>query len=157
MVRTERRVLMGKKRREQVQSQGQSKWLSPREKIRQFKAAFGDWTDDKEEKVAMQARMKFASRWMEECGAAEIKDIDMNNPQIALEWKLCHPGVLRALKNEKSREEFLSTLTPEELDVYMNKTDEKGASYRDLEGKSGFTKKNIAKAVVKYKQTAKQS
>mgnify|MGYP006353620889 CR=1 FL=1 len=145
---------MGKKRREQVQeNQGKSKWLSPREKIRQFKAAFGDWTDDQEEKIAMQARMKFAPRWMEECGVTDIKDIDMNNPQISLEWKLCHPAILRDLKNETKRNEFLKTLTPEELDVYMNKVDEKGASYRDLEGKSGFTKKNIAKAVVKYKKT----
>lgn len=123
-----------------------------REKLRQFKVAFGNWSDDQKEKIAMQARMKFADRWMEESGVTEIKDIDMSNPQISLEWKLCDPSVLRALKNEKTRQEFLETLTPEELDVYMNKTDENGASYRDLEGKKGFTKKNITKAVVKIRK-----
>lgn len=141
---------MGKKRREQIDKK-ESKWVSPREKIRQFKVAFGDWTADKQEKVAMQARMKFADRWMKESGVTEIKDIDMNNPQISLEWKLCDPAALRALKNETERQKFLDTLTPEELDVYMNKTDENGASYRDLEGKKGFTKKNIAKSVVKFR------
>ena len=141
---------MGKKRREQI-DKSESKWLSPREKIRQWKAAFGDWSDDQHEKMVMQARMKFADRWMEESGVTEVKDIDMSNPQISLEWKLCDPAVLRDLKNEGTRQRFLDTLTPEELDVYMNKVDEHGASYRDLEGKKGFTKKNIAKSVVKFK------
>ena len=127
------------------------KWLAPREKIRQWKAAFGDWSDDQHEKMVMQARMKFAERWMEESGVTEIKDIDMNNPQISLEWKLCDPAILRDLKNEETRQRFLATLTPEELDVYMNKVDENGTSYRDLEGKKGFTKKNITKSVIKFK------
>lgn len=141
---------MGKKRRESI-DKTEGKWLSPREKIRQWKAAFGDWSEDQQEKIAMQARMKFADRWMKESGVTEIKDIDMNNPQISLEWKLCDPAVLRDLKDETARQKFLDTLTPEELDVYMNKVDEHGASYRDLEGKKGFTKKNIAKAVIKYR------
>ena len=141
---------MGKKRREQI-DKSESRWVSPREKIRQWKAAFGDWSDDQHERMVMQARMRFADRWMRESGVTEIKDIDMSNPQISLEWKLCDPAALKALKSDKLRQNFLDTLTPEELDVYMNKTDENGASYRDLEGKKGFTKKNIAKTVVKMK------
>lgn len=135
----------------ETETKVKKKWLSPREKIRQWKVAFGDWSEDKHEQMVMQSRMKFAERWMLESGVTEIKDIDMTNPQISLEWKLCDPAALKALKNEESRARFLATLTPEELDVYMNKVDENGASYRDLEGKKGFTKKNIAKTVIKMK------
>lgn len=150
---------MGKKRREQVNKK-EGRWLSQKEKLRQFKAAFGDWTADQQSKIAMEAKLKktrkldgksLIDRWMEESGVTEVKDIDMSNPQISLEWKLCDPAALRDLKDETARAKFFETLTPEELDVYMNKTDENGASYRDLEGKKGFTKKNIAKSVVKFR------
>lgn len=144
---------MGKRRREQIaEEKEKSGWLSPREKIRQLKQAFGDWSDDQREQMVMQARLKFANRWMEESGVAEIKDIDMTNPQISLEWKLCDPAVLKDLQRPGGRERLFETLTDEEKDVYLNKTDENGAHYWDLEGKKGMTKKNIAKSIVKFKR-----
>lgn len=147
---------MGKRRLEKVkENEGEStgrKWFSPREKLRQFKLAFGDWGDDQKEKIAMQARMKFVNRWMEESGAERMEDIDYKNPQISLEWKLCDPAVLRDLQSEGGRERFFQILTDEEKDVYLNKTDENGCHYYDLEGKKGFTKKNITKSVIKFKR-----
>ena len=123
-----------------------------KEKVRQFKVAFSNWEDDQREKVAMQASMKFADRWMEESGVTNISGIDFKNPQISLEWKLCNPGVLKDLQREGGRERLFEILTDEEKNVYLNMKDENGASYTDLEGKKGFTKKNVAKSVIKLRK-----
>ena len=45
---------MGKKRRENI-DRSESRWVSPREKVKRWKAAFGDWSDDQHEKMVMQA------------------------------------------------------------------------------------------------------
>lgn len=128
------------------------KFVSYREKVKQFKQAFGDWKDDQRESIAMQSRMKFVDRWMEECGVTNMSDIDYSNPQISLEWKLCDPAVLRDLQKEGGRERLFEILSDEEKYVYLNQKDENGASYTDLEGKKGFTKKNVMKSVVKFRK-----
>ena len=148
---------MGKKRREALEQKVengeiQKKHVSPREWMKRMKEAFGDWGEDQREKVAMQARLKFMPRWMEECGVDDWHDIDYTNPQIHLEWILCDPGILRELTREGGRDKLFEMLTEEEKDVYLNKTDEKGAHYYDLEGKKGMTKKNIMKSVVIHKK-----
>lgn len=151
---------MGKKHREQLEQSVKNgelvkKHVSPREWMKRMKQAFGDWGDDQKEKIAMQARAKFMPRWMEECGVTDWHDIDYKNPQIHLEWILCDPAVLKDLQNEGGRDRLFQMLTEEEQDVYLNKTDEKGAHYYDLEGKKGMTKANIMKSVVIHKKVKK--
>ena len=59
--------------------------------------------------------------------------IDFSNPHVSLQMKLCDPYWQKAIKNDKGRAEFLSILTDEERDLYLNYVDENGARYSDLE------------------------
>ena len=147
---------MGKKHRQKLEESGiEGTHISRSEWIKRAKAAFHDIDDAKNQEIANRTRAKFMPRWMEECGVTDWHDIDYSNPQIHLEFILCDPTVLKDLQNEGGRDRLFQMLTDEEKDVYLNKTDEHGAKYTDLEGKQGFTKANIAKAIVQYRKVKK--
>ena len=42
-------------------------------------------------------------------------DIDKNDPQISLEWKLCDPANIMMIQSERTRQKFLDTLNEGEL------------------------------------------
>lgn len=94
-----------------------------------------EWTD----KMTVQVRADFLDRWMEitdneyEEPCRDYGDIDYSIPQISLEWQLCDPSVLFGLRDPTKRAKFLSLLTDEERDVYLNACDKDGNRYTDLE------------------------
>jgi len=147
---------MGKKHRQKLEESGiEGTHVSHREWFKRAKEMFHDIDDAKNQEIANRTRAKFMPRWMEECGVEDWHDIDYKNPQIHLEFILCDPAILKDLQNEGGRDRLFQMLTEEEKDVYLNKTDDKGAKYTDLEGESGFTKKNIIKAVTQYRKVKK--
>lgn len=121
--------------------------------LKEKKGNIEDWIDDE---TAMKTRAKFAqTRWMPYQGVNKIEDLDLSDPQISLEWKLCESDVLKYLLEPGGRDRLFATLTEEEKDIYLHKTGTDGASYTDLEtGKSGFTRKNIAKSIIKIRSKA---
>lgn len=147
---------MGKKHRQKLEESGiEGTHVSHREWLKRAKEMFHDIDDAKNLEIANRTRAKFMPRWMEECGVDDWHDIDYTNPQIHLEFILCDPAILKDLQKEGGRDRLFLMLTDEEKDVYLNKTDDKGAKYTDLEGKQGFTKANIVKAVTQYRKVKK--
>lgn len=89
-----------------------------------------------DEEVA-QIRMHYYTRWAYICNQDkyasedELKAlkyglgtlggmIDFHEPHVRIEWLLCDPQYQRAVKKDSTREEFLSLLTDEEREVYLN-------------------------------------
>lgn len=90
--------------------------------------------ENKKGGVLAQIRAKHYPRWCELCGVEDPKDIDYNNPFVKIEWLLCDPAWLHAIKTPKGVNEFLERLgDPEAQDIYLNYVDDEGGSYRDLE------------------------
>lgn len=85
--------------------------------------------------ILTQVRAKHLSRWMEVCGVDSPDEIDYENPFVKIEWLLCDPAWLHAIKTKKGREEFLERLgDPLAKWIYLYYSDEEtGDSYRDLE------------------------
>ena len=87
--------------------------------------------------VVNQARAKWFDRWVEYTHEVEpdfpAGEYDLSIPEIHIEWMLCDPYNLRIIKSKKHRHEFYEKLTPVELDVYLNRADEGGHRYCDLE------------------------
>ena len=91
--------------------------------------------NEKKGGVLAQVRAKHYPRWCEVCGVTDPADIDYSNPFVKIEWLLCDPGWLHAIKTPKGVEEFLNRLDdPLAKWIYLNyKDEETGDSYRDLE------------------------
>ena len=91
--------------------------------------------ENKKGSVLANVRAKHHARWMQVCGVTEVEDIDYDNPFVKIEWLLCDPAWLHAIKSEKGREEFLERLDdPLAKWIYLYYADEEtGDSYRDLE------------------------
>lgn len=85
--------------------------------------------------ILTQVRSKYLARWMDVCGVDSPEDIDYDNPFVKIEWLLCDPGWLHAIKSKKGREQFLERLDdPLAKWIYLYYSDEEtGDSYRDLE------------------------
>ena len=85
--------------------------------------------------VLSQVRFKHIDRWMDVCGVDSPEDIDYDNPFVKIEWLLCDPGWLHAIKSKKGRDQFLERLDdPLAKWIYLYYRDEEtGDSYRDLE------------------------
>ena len=130
-----------------------------REWMRRSKMAFKDFSDEQRERECLKARAEFIPRWMEEAGIDKWEDMDFTKwPQIHLEYELCDPGILRALQKPVGRELLFQRLTEEEQYIYLNEKGSEGRTYADdLEGRRGMNKRNIAKAVVKYRKSKKMA
>lgn len=144
---------MGKKRLAEVRSKEVNNHKTVKQKIDDLLEAVRDIKEDTKDKAVMKVRVDFAdNRWKPYCGVTRYEDIDWSIPQISLEWKLCDPRVLKDLLKPGGRERLFAICSEEEKYVYLNEVGTDGAKYTDLETeKSGFTKKNIAKAVVRYR------
>ena len=84
--------------------------------------------EDTNDKIAATTRAKYADRWIErtreigkECNS--WAEIDFNDPQISLEWKLCDPANIMMVQSKKLRPQFLKTLSPEELEYFCSDPD----------------------------------
>lgn len=110
--------------------------------------AVRQWKNDKIDYTLYQIRQKYHSRWMEVSGALTIDDIDYSNPFVKIEWLLCDPGWLHAIKSKRGREKFKDRLDdPLAWWIFCNYKDESdGSSYWDL------TKNSLKHQIsVKYK------
>ena len=145
---------MGKKRLAEVRSKEVNEHQSIKQKIERLKEVIGDKKEDLKDNAIMKVRVKFAdTRWMPYCGVSRYEDIDWKNPQISLEWKLCDFRILDDLLKPGGRERLFAILSEEEKYTYLNEVGTNGARYTDLEtDKSGFTRKNIAKSVVRIRR-----
>lgn len=85
----------------------------------------------------IRAREQYRQRWVEYTHEVEPDfpqgEYDLNIPEIRIEWLLCDLSVMRLVKSNKHRHKFYEMLTPEELDVWLNREDENGNRYCDLE------------------------
>lgn len=92
------------------------------------------WKDDKLNTVLNRTRANYHARWMEVCGVDSVDKIDYDNPFVKIEWLLCDPGWLHAIKSEKGREEFKERLNdPLAWEIFTSYRDEEdGSSYWDL-------------------------
>ena len=122
--------------------------------MRRSKMAFKDFTDEQREKECLKARAEFIPRWMAEAGVDRWEDMDFTKwPQIHLEYELCDPGILRALQKPGGRELLFQRLTEEEQYIYLNEKGSEGRTYaEDLEGKYGWSKKNVLMSAHTYKK-----
>lgn len=105
--------------------------------------------------ILSQVRAKHLSRWMDVCGVTDPADIDYENPFVKIEWLLCDPAWLHAIKSPKGVGEFLERLEdPLAKWIYLHyKDEETGDSYRDLE-KNRFSSE-LRRALIK-KQRCKR-
>lgn len=125
--------------------------------IKRAKEVFkGDaWDDDPErEKYATEARAQWMPRWMEKMGITDYRELDVTkDPQVHLEFILTDREVLKDLKKEGGRERLFEKLTPEEQHIYLTEKGSEGRTYaEDLEGRYGWSKKNVMLAPVRYKK-----
>lgn len=101
-----------------------------------------------------QVAQKYAPDWMAETEIITGKpctsweQIAWDDPEIRLQYWLCDPIHVKHIKNPKTREAALATLTPEQLKIYYEVRD--GHSYSDLE-KKGW-KASVTSAVLRYKR-----
>lgn len=112
---------MKKDKLKQIREKYADKVHGAAERIRQAPQATTDT-------LAAQTRLKYADRWIErtreigkECNGWD--EIDFNDPQISLEWKLCDPANIVMVQSTKTRQKFLDTLTPDELDYFCSDTE----------------------------------
>lgn len=79
-------------------------------------------------------RKEYHSRWMKACGVDKVEDIDYDNPFVKIEWLLCDPAWLHAIKSKKGREEFKERLNdPLAWWIFSEYRDEEsGDGYWDL-------------------------
>ena len=89
-----------------------------------IKAAPEETTDA----MAAATRAKYADRWIartreigKECNSWE--EIDFNDPQISLEWKLCDPANIVLVQSKRTRQKFLDSLSPDELAYFCSDTE----------------------------------
>ena len=92
-------------------------------------ARFSRWT--KEQRDAMTARARaqrrYTMRWRIMSGGPD-HDINLDNPQVRIEWELCDIENLRLVYKGRHRDEFLNKLPPECRAVYFEK-DPDGKTY----------------------------
>lgn len=93
--------------------------------------AVKNWKDDKLDSVLNRTRANYHAQWMEVCGVDTVDEIDYENPFVKIEWLLCDPGWLHAIKSEQGRQEFKERLNdPLAWWIFT--------SYRDEENGSGY-------------------
>lgn len=84
-----------------------------------IKAQALDRADEIIDRAAAKTRADFFPRWqgrMKELGkpCETMADLDLDDPQISVEWRLCDPRELRKYNDPKARDDFLASLTPEQ-------------------------------------------
>lgn len=112
--------------------------------------------EEKKGGMLSHVRAKQYPRWCAVCGVTDPKDIDYTNPFVRIEWLLCDPGWLLAIRKPKGVEEFLNRLgDPTAKWIYLNYVDEQtGESYRDLE-KNRF-RSEFTRSVLKSSRSKKK-
>lgn len=106
--------------------------------VKRARQAVGDKLEDWSDAMTAQVRSEFLQDWADittERYGRIVKnsdDIEWNDPQIQIEWRLCDARTLRSLKDPETRAKTLATFSPEMLTIYYAQGDD-GAHYCDLE------------------------
>lgn len=92
---------------------------------------FSRWTQSQRDAMTARARTRprYVARWRLMSGGPDC-EIDLNNPQVRLEWELCDIENLRLVYKGRRTSEFLSQLPPECRALYYEK-DPDGKTYAE--------------------------
>ena len=121
--------MMGKRSREKI-AEEKKKGIISRTKER---------IEDKTDQVLNNAYTRaisnpgFLAEWRRISGVSRNEDIDYTIPRIELETKLCDIRNLKLIRKGKHRDEFLSILSSEAQEIYLNGCDSSGHRYIELE------------------------
>lgn len=93
--------------------------------------------NDMNDQVAFQVRAKFLDQWCDYCGVTDPKDIDYNEPHVAIEYLLCDPVNIKLIRSKNPDDKMLvyCQFTEEMMNIYMNE-EQNGTRYCDLETRS---------------------
>lgn len=119
------------------------------------KDRINDKVEDALDRVTYENQKKHYKRWMEGSYCHTPKLIKWDDPQISLEVKLCDPRNLRLIKKGRHRDEFFKICSPEEIDIYLNRTGPNGERYTDLEDPH-FLKDMIHGVKVQWREIKKR-
>lgn len=94
-------------------------------------ARFSRWTQSQRDNMTMHARTRPRNvvRWRIMSGGPD-HEIDLNQPQVRLEWELCDIDNLRLVYRGRHTDEFLNKLPPECRTLYYEK-DPDGKTYAE--------------------------
>lgn len=108
-----------------------------RAKAKAVKQFGKDKLNDMNDQVAFQVRAKFLDQWCEYCGVEDPKDIDYNEPHVAIEYLLCDPVNIKLIRSKNPADKMLvySQFTEEMMNIYLNE-EQNGTRYCDLETRS---------------------
>ena len=89
--------------------------------------------------VQVQLDKDMMGEYCKECGVTDPKDIDWDNPVIAVAHLLHDPLYRHYIikGSEKQKQYVYDMMTPEMLDVYWNYVGDNGGRFCDLETKKG--------------------
>lgn len=93
--------------------------------------------NDMNDQVSLQVRAKFLDQWCEYCGVTDPKDIDYNEPHVAIEFLLCDPVNIKLIRSKNPADKMIvySQFTEEMMYIYLNE-EQNGTRYCDLETRS---------------------
>ena len=108
-----------------------------RAKAKAVKQFGKDKLNDMNDQVAFQVRAKFLDQWCDYCGVTDPKDIDYNEPHVAIEYLLCDPVNIKLIRSKNPDDKMLvyCQFTEEMMNIYMNE-EQNGTRYCDLETRS---------------------
>lgn len=88
------------------------------------------WGEEWNARITARARSnpKYTTRWRIMSGR---QDIDLNNPQVRIEWELCDIQNAKLVYKGRHTEEFLQKLPPECKKMYYA-VDSEGHSYAEM-------------------------
>ena len=108
-----------------------------RAKAKAVKQFGKDKMNDMNDSVSFQVRSRFLDQWCDYCGVTDPKDIDYNEPHVAIEYLLCDPVNIKLIRS-KSMDDKMKVycqFTEEMMNIYMNE-EQNGVRYCDLETRS---------------------
>ena len=108
-----------------------------RAKAKAVKQLGKDKLNDMNDNVSFQVRSRFLDQWCDYCGVTDPKDIDYNEPHVAIEYLLCDPVNIKLIrsKNRDDKMKVYCQFTEEMMNIYMNE-EQNGVRYCDLETRS---------------------
>ena len=108
-----------------------------RAKAKAVKQFGKDKLNDMNDNVSFQVRSRFLDQWCDYCGVTDPKDIDYNEPHVAIEYLLCDPVNIKLIrsKNTDDKMKVYCQFTEEMMNIYMNE-EQNGVRYCDLETRS---------------------
>lgn len=108
-----------------------------RAKAKAIKQMSKDKLNDMNDNVSFQVRSRFLDQWCDYCGVTNPKDIDYNEPHVAIEYLLCDPVNIKLIrsKNPDDKMKVYCQFTEEMMNIYLYE-EQNGVRYVDLETKS---------------------